>query len=72
MPFGKKIRTRASFTKTLPHYISVESLINVVFDKNIIFGDFFFCQAPEAGTNRIDSGLFELVFRVLNAAIGMK
>ena len=71
----KKICTHASLKKTLPHYISVESLINVVFDKNIInnyFSDFFFCEAPEAGTNRNDHGLFDVIYRVLNAAVGMK
>ena len=43
-PSEKKIRTRASFKKTLPHYISVESLINVVFDKNIILATFSFAK----------------------------
>ena len=36
----KKIRTRANFKKTPPYYISVESLVNVVFDKNIILATF--------------------------------
>jgi len=30
----EKIRTRASFNKTPTNYISEESLINVVYDKN--------------------------------------
>ena len=33
---GKKIRTRASFTKMLANYTSEESLITGVYDKNII------------------------------------
>ena len=40
----KKICTRASFKKTLPHNISVESLKNVVFDKNIISATFSFAE----------------------------
>ena len=68
----KKIRTCASFKKTLPNYISVESLINVVFDKKCNFSDFFFCEAPEAGTNWNDWGLFDWIYRVSNAAKGMK
>ena len=56
----KKVRTRASFEKTLPNCISVESLIKVVFDKNIIYNfDFFLCEAPEASTNRNDQWLFD-------------
>ena len=43
----KKIRMRASFRKTLPNYISVESLINVVFDKNIILGTFSFAKCQK-------------------------
>ena len=65
----KKIHTRASFEKTLPNYISAESLINVVFDKSIILATFFFCEALEAGTNRNDRGLFDWIYRVSNAAI---
>ena len=34
--FGKKIRTCAGFNKILTNYISEESLINGVYDKNIV------------------------------------
>ena len=40
----KKICMRAGFKKTVPNYISVESLINVVFDKSIIFETFSFAK----------------------------
>ena len=35
-PSGKKIPLRASSTKILANYASKESLINAVYDKNII------------------------------------
>ena len=40
----KKIRMRPSLKKTLPNYISVESLINLVFEKNIILATFSFAK----------------------------
>ena len=43
----------------LSHYISVESLINVVFDKNIILATLSVAKTPEAGTNQNDQGLFD-------------
>ena len=55
------MRTRASFEKTLPNYISVENLITFVFDKNIILATFSFAKRTT-----------ESIYRVSNAAIGMK
>ena len=43
-PLRQKICTRVNFKKTLANYISVESLINVVFDKNIILASFSFAK----------------------------
>ena len=47
MPFGKKSRTRASFNKIPTKYISVESLINLFYEKNIVLAMLSFntCQA---------------------------
>ena len=58
----KKIRTCASFKKTLPNYISVESLINVVFHKKIIVATFSFakCQKP-VQTETTEDGLIEFI-----------
>ena len=35
-PLREKLRTRTSFSKLLANYTSEESLINAVYDKNII------------------------------------
>ena len=47
MPFGKTFIGAQSFKKTLPNYISVESLINEVFDKNTILATFSFAKRQE-------------------------
>ena len=45
----KKVRTRASFNKILTNYTSKESLINVVYDKNIVKASFPFSVRIGAG-----------------------
>ena len=58
----EKICTRASFKKTLPHYISVESLINLVFDKNIILVTFSFAKRQKPVQTKTTGGrLFEFI-----------
>ena len=44
----EKNRTRASFNKILTNYISVESLINVLYEKNTILAMFSFIMCQEA------------------------
>ena len=58
----KKIRTRASFKKTVPNYISVGSLINVVFDKNIILATFSFAKRQKpVQTDTTEGCLIEII-----------
>ena len=44
----EKNRTRASFNKIPTNYISVESLINLLYEKNIILAMFSFSMSQEA------------------------
>ena len=46
--FGKKIRAHASFNKIPTNYISAESLINVLYEKNTILAMFSFNMCQEA------------------------
>ena len=46
-PSGKN-RTRASFNKIATNYISVESLINLLYEKNVILEMFSFSMCQEA------------------------
>ena len=46
--FGKKIRAHASFNKIPTNYISAESLINVLYEKNTILAMFSFSMRQEA------------------------
>ena len=48
MAFGKKIRAHASLNKIQTNYISVESLINVLYEKNTILAMFSFNMCQEA------------------------
>ena len=48
VPFGKKNRMRASFNEIPTNYISVESLINLLYEKNIILAMFSFSMCQEA------------------------
>ena len=69
----KKIGMLTSFKKTLPNYISVESLINVVFDKNIILATFSFAkQQKPVETETTEGCLIEFIGYRNYAAVGMK
>ena len=59
---SKKNRTRASFKKPLANYISLESLINAVFGKNIILAKFPFTKRREpVQTETTETCLIELI-----------
>ena len=47
-PSGKKSRTRASFNKIPTNYISVESVMNLFYEKNIVLAMFSFSTYEEA------------------------
>ena len=58
----KKIRMRSSLKKTLRNYISVESLINLVFEKNIILATFSFAKRQKpVQTETTEGCLIELI-----------
>ena len=49
----KKIRTRTTFKSSMTIYISKESLINVVFDKNLILATSSFTNSQEPISRQI-------------------
>ena len=57
----KTLRTHASFNKIPTNYISVESLINLLYEKNIILAMFSLSMCQEAVRRETTEGSIEFI-----------